>query len=153
MNPYQAPPPQGQGPYDPYGAPARERIEAPSRTPFILAAVGAFCASGYWALLTLLLGFAAYTGGASGAQVIMPIVLIVLYAYRGVLVLKGDPRSARSLLALHGIGGVLAAVQLAAGAGLIVLFLQGLKVVIHIFGGIAAYSATKATPTSTLPMT
>lgn len=133
MNPYQAPPPQ-----QPYAG-------APNRTPFILAGVGAFAASGYWALLTLLLGLAAYTGGGGGAQAIMPVILIVLYAYRGVLVMRGDARSARSLLALHAIGGIFAAIQIVtSGGGSFVVVLQALKVAIHIFGGITAHSAKRA---------
>lgn len=135
MNPYQAPPPPQPPPF----------AGPPNRTPFIMAGVGAFAASAYWAILTLLLGFAALTNGASGAQVIMPVILIVLYAYRGVNVMRGDARSARSLLALHAIGGIFAAIQIVTGGGgAIVVFLQALKVAIHIFGGITAHAANKA---------
>lgn len=130
-------------PYQPPG-PSPDALPA-SRTPFILAGIGGFAAAGYWALLTLILGFAVYSGagGVSTTSVVMPVVLIALYAYRGVLVMRGDPRSAKSLLWLHAVGGLFAAFSLATSIGMFAAFLQGLKVAIHIFGGITAHAATK----------
>lgn len=130
MNPYQPPGPP----------PGYARARPVSRTPFVLAGVGAFLASAYWALLTLLIGLASATGSASSMNLILPIVLIALYAWRGINVIKGDPASARSLLWLHGIGGFFAMTQLTHGGGIFVV-LQGLKVLIHVFGGITAFLA------------
>jgi hypothetical protein len=110
----------------------------------VLAAVGAFAASAYWGLLTLLLVLATAAGGASATNVVLPVLLIGLYAWRGIQALKGDGAAVRSLLALHGIGGVLALLQLAGHTDAISLALQGLKVVIHLFGGVMAYLAHKA---------
>ena len=133
-NPYeapQAPGPPGGYPYPPAGPPA-------DRTMFVLAAVGAGLASAYWAGLTLLIGFSA----ASGFQIILPIVLIVLYAVRGVQIFKGDRAAARRILWLHGFGAISAVLQIASG-GPLFFILQGIKIAIHIFGGITAYLVQK----------
>src|SRR5215831_11493637 len=106
-NPYQPP-----GQYAPQGAPQV------SRTPFVLAAIGAFLASGYWALLTLLIGLAAAMGSISMAQTILPIILIALYAVRGVQIWKGDVAAARRILWLHGLGAIAAVVQMTNGGGI-----------------------------------
>jgi hypothetical protein len=138
-NPYQAPqPPQAPGPpgYPPGAA-------AVNRTPFVLAAVGAGLASVYWAALTLLIGLGVALGSGSVTQVIVPGILIVLYAMRGWQIFKGDPNAARRILWLHGVGGVVAIMQMMQGSGLLVA-LQGVKVVIHVFGGVTAYLAQRA---------
>ena len=134
-NPYQPPNAQGPLPYAPGGPP-------PDRTMFVLAAVGAGLASAYWAGLTLLIGLGAAYGSVSGFQAILPIVLIVLYAVRGVQIFKGDPAAARRILWLHGIGAISAVIQIGSGGGLFVV-LQGIKILIHIFGGVTAYLAQR----------
>ena len=143
-NPY-APPtppsPYAQGAYGPaYGQP---NPAAPSRTMFILAGVGALATSAYWAVLALFIGIGAASGSASGLTVIMPIVLIALYAYRGVQLFKGDPSAASRLLWLHGVGGVMAVLNLMSPNGIVVV-LYGLKVLLHIFGGVTALLALQS---------
>jgi hypothetical protein len=137
-NPYQ-PPAAYQAPVYP-GAVAAPAI---NKTPFILAAVGAWLASGYWALMTMLIGVGVFLGAGSGVQIILPCVLIALYAVRGFQLLKGDPAAARRILWLHGVGAVAALVQAMAGGGILAV-LQGMKVVINIFGAIAAYAALRS---------
>jgi hypothetical protein len=137
-NPYQPPAPY---PAPPYAVPPT------NRTPFLLAAVGAWLASAYWAVMTALLGLGAVMGSGSGTQIILPVVLIGLYAVRGFQILKGDPAAARRILWLHGIGAVAALVQafgsFALGSALVGA-LQGMKVVINLFGGITAYYAVRS---------
>lgn len=126
-NPYEPP-----GFSDPQGP--------PSKTPFVLAALGAFAASLYWAGLTLLIGL----GESSGVQMIMPFVLVGLYAYRGFQVYSGDTGAAQRLLWLHGIGAAMTVFQMMKGGEGVWILLQGVKVAIHLFGGGAAYFALKA---------
>jgi hypothetical protein len=76
-------------------------------------------------------------------QVILPCVLIVLYAVRGVQLWKGDPAAAQRILVLHAVGGILAVVQMAGGNPL-VMVLQGIKLGIHVFGGVTAHLARRA---------
>ncbi len=136
-NPYQAP-----TPYEP----ADQRRDSPTpmnRTPFILAAVGAGLASGYWALLTLLIVFGVASGSVSGFHVVLPCVLIGLYALRGYQLFKGDPAAAKRILWLHGVGGVMALIQIFSG-GTLIMVLQGIKLVIHVFGALTAYLAARA---------
>jgi hypothetical protein len=138
-NPYQAPQapgPPGAYPYPPAGPPA-------DRTMFVLAAVGAGLASAYWAGLTLLIGLGAAYGSVSAVQIILPVVLIVLYAVRGVQIFNGDRAAARRILWLHGFGAVSALLQIASG-GALFFVLQGIKILIHIFGGITAYLVQKS---------
>jgi hypothetical protein len=135
-----------ENPYQPPGFdPWTDVAKAPAvdRTPFLLAAVGAGLASAYWAGLTLLIGVSAAARGTSGFQVVLPLVLIVLYAMRGMQVWKGDPSAARRLLWLHGVGGIYAIVQMAAG-GPILMALNVIKAAIHVFGGVSAYLAQGA---------
>ncbi len=105
----------------------------PNRTPFILAGVAAALASLYWAGLTLLILSSVAGGAVSPTQVILPLVLIALYAWRGVQLFKGDPAAARKILWLHGLGGIMALIGAFSQTGLIVV-LQGVKVAIHAFG-------------------
>jgi hypothetical protein len=145
-NPYQ--PPQSYrapAPYPPGGAPPNV-----PRTPFVLAAVGAFLASGYWAALTLLLGLGAAVGNISLMQTILPVVLVVLYAMRGYQIFKGDPNAAKRILWLHGVGGVVAIMQIAQGHGVFVA-LQSIKGLIHVFGGVTAYMAQRAYAEAVVP--
>ncbi|MEO7094948.1 MAG: hypothetical protein ABI175_16940 [Polyangiales bacterium] len=128
LNPYQAP--------DAYltdGQPG-----ARGRGMFVLAAIGAWLASVYWAGLTALLALGAAAGATSPLQIIMPCVLIVLYAFRGVQLYKGDAAAAQKIVVLHAIGGIMAIIQIAAGNSLVVV-LYGIKVAIHVFGGVTAY--------------
>jgi hypothetical protein len=131
-NPYQ--PPGPQGPF----------LAQVSRTPFILAGAGALLASGYWALITLLVGLGAAFGGISALQVVLPVVLIALYAVRGWQILKGDARAAQRILWLHGIGGAMAAFQIMQGAAGVLVALTAIKIVIHIFGGVTAWMAWRS---------
>jgi len=137
-NPYQPPNPYA-------GAPpvASSGVAAVNRTPLVLAAVGAWLASLYWAALALLRGLFAAAGTGSGAMVIMPIVLIVLYAMRGFQVLQGDPAAARRLLWLHAFGA-LAALLLAFSTSGFYAGLQSVKVLIGIFGAVTAFRAQRA---------
>jgi hypothetical protein len=116
---------------------------APNRGPFVLAAIGAGLASVYWAALTLLLMFGAYNGATSPVQLVMPAVLIFLYAQRGYQLYQGDPRAASRILWLHAVGGIIALISIATGTGLLQV-LHGIKVAIHVFGGIAAYLALRS---------
>jgi hypothetical protein len=139
-----------QNPYEPPGQvappgylPGAEGTATMNRGPFILAAIGAILASVYWAGLTLLIGFGVAFGSTSMAQIILPCVLIVLYAVRGYQLFMGDPLAARRILWLHGAGGVAAIVQMATGTPLLVV-LQGIKLLIHVFGGVTAYMAQRS---------
>lgn len=137
-NPYQAPPTARLS-----EGPDAEMRRPLNRTPFILAGIGAGLASAYWAALTLLIGFGVAAGSVSAFQVILPCVLIALYALRGFQLLKGDPNAAKRVLWLHGVGGVMALLQIFSGSTLLVV-LQGIKFGIHIFGGVTAYMAGRA---------
>ncbi len=114
-----------------------------SRTPFLLAAIGAGSASLYWLGLTALLAFGAAVGSVSAAQVILPCVLIGMYAWRAIQISKGDPDAARKVLWLHGLGGITAIIQIASG-GAFMFVLQGIKLGIHVFGGVTAYLASRS---------
>ncbi len=120
-NPYQPPNPYA-------GAPpvASSGVAVVNRTP-----------------LALLRGLFAAAGTGSGAMVIMPIVLIVLYAMRGFQVLQGDPAAARRLLWLHAFGA-LAALLLAFSTSGFYAGLQSVKVLIGIFGAVTAFRAQRA---------
>jgi hypothetical protein len=125
-------------PYEPPGFSAPQG--PPSKTPFILAAIGAFAASLYWAALALMVS----RGESSGVQAIMPFVLAGLYGFRGFQVFSGDPGAAQRLLWLHGIGAAMTVFQMTQGGDGVVMLLQGIKVAIHLFGGGTAYFALKA---------
>jgi hypothetical protein len=132
---------------DPYRPPSAQAVAEPAAAPnrrlFVLAAIGAGLASVYWAALTLLLGFGAASGSTSGTQVILPCVLVVLYAVRGFKILSGDRKAARGILWLHGLGALMAVMRLLAGNPITVA-LQTVKIAIHIFGGVTAYLAQRA---------
>jgi hypothetical protein len=117
---------------------------APNRLFHTLAAVGAGFAALYWAALTAMLALAATSGSVSPAQVILPCVLIGLYAYRGFQLLQGNTAAAQRLIWLHVVGGIVAIAQIATGAQGLFAFLQAFKVAIHIFGGITAFLAARS---------
>ena len=128
--------------YGPTGA-------APSRAPYVLAGISAFMAAGYWGFLALLTGLSVFAGASSGALSIMPVLLVVLYVVRGLRVLKGDLRSTKSLLWLHGLGMVFAGIAIFGGESLLVAGLHAIKIAIHVFGLIVTYRAKKYAETST----
>ena len=132
--------------YEPPGSPAAAGYAhgAPNRTLLVLAAVGAWLASAYWAALTLLLGFGVASGTVSGTRIFLPGVLIALYAWRGVQLFKGDAAAARRILWLHGAGGAIALFQMISGGGPLLMALQGIKVAIHVFGLVTAYLAMQS---------
>lgn len=144
-NPYQSPfqpPPQSPGPFG--QPPYREMSVRPvNRTPFILAGIGSLLTSAYWGLLTLLIGFAAATGNTSAFQLFFPVILIGLYAVRGVQVMKGDPAAAKRLIWLHGVGAVVGLTQLTSRESIVVV-LYGVKIALHVFGCVTAYLASRA---------
>ena len=125
---------------------------AGDRKLFVLAAIGAGLASLYWAALTLLIGLGVAVGTGSPIQIILPCVLIALYATRGYQLFQGDPAAARRILWLHGIGGAAAFLQMVSVGGFWGA-LQGVKIVIHIFGGVTAYLALRAYTSSQRPRT
>jgi hypothetical protein len=133
-------------PYEPpraYGA-AITTAAALNRGPFLLAAIGAWFAGAYWAAITLLLTVGVAAGSTSSTQLALPCILIALYAYRGYQIWNGDPAAARRVLWLHGVGSVAAILQMQQSNALsVMVILQGIKVLIHIFGGITAYQAQK----------
>ena len=129
---------------NPYQPPAAYVVNAPrpaARSAFVLAAAAAFLASMYWAGLTLWLGLGAALGSGSVIQLILPLVFVVLYAMRGFQLLKGDVAAARRLIWLHVVGAAMAAIQLRAGA---IVILLAIKIAINVFGAITAYRATRA---------
>lgn len=135
MNPYESP--GERGPDSMSAEPARKTI-------FVLAAIGSGLAALYWAGLTALIGLAAATSKeVSGTQIILPCVLIGLYALRAFQIWKGDPNAARRVLWLHVVGGAVAVFQMTSGAPLWIA-LNVIKVAIHVFGGITAYRASRA---------
>ena len=134
-NPYQAPSMFVSSPQGP--------VAAPNRTLFILAGVGALLACAYWAGMTLLIGLGMATGTGSAVNLFFPVILIVLYAVRGLQILKGDVSATRRILWLHVVGGVAAVVQMMMG-NVIVIALNVIKVCIHVFGAITAMLATRS---------
>jgi hypothetical protein len=146
-NPYQPPNPYAGAPP---GASPGFGVAVVNRTPFVLAAVGAWLASLYWAALALLNGLIAAGGAGSGVTVVMPVILIVLYAMRGFQVFQGEPAAARRLLWLHGFGA-LAALLLALSSSGFYAGLQSVKVLIGIFGGVTAFLAQRAVAQSVVP--
>ncbi|MBS2032579.1 MAG: hypothetical protein JST54_32195 [Deltaproteobacteria bacterium] len=128
---------------NPHQPPIPADLEEPSfnRRPFVLAAVASGLASAYWGVLTLLIVLGAGAGNMSPLNVVLPILLIFLYAQRAMRVFNGDRSAASRLIGLHLIGGLMTVMRLAAG-GFLVLYV--IKLVIHIFGALTAYSASRA---------
>jgi hypothetical protein len=146
-NPYQPPNPYSGAPS---GASPGAAVAVVNRTPFVLAGIGAWLASLYWAALALLRGLFAAAGAGSGITVLMPMILVGLYAVRGFQVFQGDPAAARRLLWLHAFGSM-AALLLAFSASGFYAGLQSVKVLIGIFGGVTAFLAQRAATQSAVP--
>jgi hypothetical protein len=127
-------------PYQPPGAPDQRQPGQPNRAPFVLAAVGAALASLYWAAMVVLV---LSMGASADAQTFIPVVLVGFYAYRGYQIFGGDKQAAQRILWLHGIGALMAFMQIMSGASGLAVF-QGVKIAINIFGAITAYLATRA---------
>lgn len=115
-----------------------------NRRPFVLAAIGAWLAALYWLGMTLLLGAAVASGGLGPAQLILPFVLIGLYAHRGWRLYNADPRMIRSILMLHGLGIFASIMQITAAKNEVVTIMNGVKIAIHVFGMITAFLAKRA---------
>jgi hypothetical protein len=62
---------------------------------------------------------------------------------RGYQIWNADPAAARRILWLHGVGAIAAVAQMQSASGFVVA-LQGVKVLIHMFGGATAYLAQRA---------
>ena len=135
QNPYQAPAMVVPGP----GVAA----DAPNRLLFILAGVGALLACAYWAGMTLLLGASMYLGSGSAANLLFPVILIVLYGVRGFQIIKGDVAATKRITWLHVVGGIAAVVQMLTG-NVLVIALNAVKVCIHLFGATTAVLATRS---------
>jgi hypothetical protein len=93
-----------------------------------VAAIAAFAAAAYWALLTFLIGIS----GQSPIQMALPFLLIALYAYRGYQLLQGNVTAAQNLMWLHGIGAAVTVFQVVTEVAAPVLLI--VKLVIHAFG-------------------
>lgn len=93
-----------------------------------VAAIAAFAAAAYWALLTFLIGIS----GQSPIQMALPFLLIGLYAYRGAQLLKGNVTAAQNLMWLHGIGAAVTVFQIVTEAAAPVLLI--VKIAIHVAG-------------------
>jgi hypothetical protein len=119
----------------------------PLRSPFVLlAAIGAGLASVYWALMTVIMGLALLSpdsGTSSPTTLLVPCLLIALYAWRGVQIYQGDAGALSRILWLHFLGAVISVIQFAAG-GPVMWLLQGIKIAIHIFGLVSAFLARRA---------
>jgi hypothetical protein len=130
---------------NPYQPPEGRPVDAaPNKRIFVLAGIGALAASAYWGLQTLVRGLSAASSGSSLSFIglVLPAVLVVAYATRGFQLFKGDVSAAASILFLHGIGGLMAMLQMAQYPEQRVL--QVVKLLIHIFGGVTAYLARKS---------
>jgi hypothetical protein len=118
-----------------------------TRSPFVLlAAIGAGLASVYWAFMTVIMGLALFSpdhGSASPSTLLVPCLLIALYAWRGVQIYQGDSAALNRILLLHGLGAVVSVIQFAAG-GPVMWLLQGIKIAIHVFGLVSAFLARRA---------
>jgi hypothetical protein len=69
---------------------------------------------------------------------------IAFYGSRAYRIFKGDAVSAvRDLVWLHAIGLIAVAIRMFSGSTLLMV-LQGVKIAIHIFGGVAAYLARRS---------
>jgi hypothetical protein len=133
-NPYQAP----------AALPQLDAVASRNRRPFLLAAIGAWLASVYWALLTLLILFGGSSGPVAGVRSILPLFLIGLYAVRGYQLLQGSTAAAQRILWLHGVGAIAAVSQILSAQAPLFIGLQCFKVVIHAFGAGAAFFALRS---------
>ncbi len=116
---------------------------AASGTPFILAGIGALAASLYWGALTLFIFVAVSAKAVSGFQLVLPLLLIVFYAVRAFQLFQRQRTAAKGVLWLHGVGGAFAVLQILSGNP-VAVFLQAIKLVIHVYGAITAYLAYRS---------
>ena len=130
-------------PYEP-PAPLSQVDPTFNRRPFVLAAIGAWLAAVYWLGMTLLIGLGVAMSGAGGAQLILPLVLIGLYAHRGYRLYQADPAMIRSILVLHLLGMVATIFQITTTKDAFVVTLSIVKIAIHVFGLITALLARRA---------
>jgi hypothetical protein len=127
--------------FNPYEAPSQDPVpdvQPGARGRCRQAAIAAWLASAYWALMTALIVTGLAMGAGSGTALILPAALIALYAYRGYQVFGGDVGAANGLLVLHLVGGAVAVFQLM-GADGVLMTLTGVKVAIHVVGAITAF--------------
>ena len=121
---------------NPYGT------SGPSRSAFVLAAIGGWAAAAYWAALTFLIFTGVAAGAVSPVQIILPAILIALYAYRGWETFRGNPSAASGLMWLHILGAGLTIVQLVMGISFWPT-VQVIKIVVHVFGAVTAFLARR----------
>lgn len=129
--------------FNPYDAPKEEPAgfdpTPESKSRFKQAAIAAWLASAYWALMTALIVTGLAMGAGSGTALILPAALIALYAYRGYQVFRGDMAAANGLLVLHLVGGAVAVFQVMGADDGVLKTLTGIKVAIHVIGAITAF--------------
>lgn len=129
---------------NPYAAPTAQPVEdarTRTRTQFLLAGVGACLAALWWGLVAVLAFFGSRTD-TPPLQVVLPVVLVGLYGFRGLQLFKGDVRAAQRLIYLHAVGAVVAILQMSSNLQLVVVF-NGVKAAINVFGALTAYWARK----------
>lgn len=131
-NPYEPPTPQSQ--FDPHF----------DRRPFVIAAIGAWLAAAYWLVMTALLGLGMAAGKIGGSQIILPLVLIAMYAHRGYRLFRADAAMVRSIIVLHVLGMVAAVLQINATKNDVIFTMNAVKIGIHIFGVVGALLAKRA---------
>ncbi len=134
--------------FNPYQAPSQDPAREPDgrmRGRFMQAAIAAWLAAGFWAVMTGLIALGVAYGGAAETALILPAVLIGFYAFRGFQVWKGEVAAATALLWLHGVGGAIALFQMS-DADTLVTTLNVIKLVIHVIGVVTAVRARSAPP-------
>jgi len=132
-------------PYQPPRSPDPPSEQAESkRKLFRLAGIGAGLAGGYWALIGAGMALGSASGSISAGSLFAPVLAIAFYGSRAYRIFKGDAGSAvRDLVWLHAIGLIAAAIRMFSGSTLLIA-LQGVKIAIHIFGGVTAYLAKRS---------
>ena len=95
-------------------------------------------------LVALLAAGKLYGGAIESYQLVMPIVLVALYAMRAYRVYTGDLRSARNLAWLHALGAIVAVVNIVQFNTPIITVLYGIKVVVHVVGGVPAFLLSRS---------
>ncbi len=126
-----------------YGAPPLGSEPPVSKPPFVLAAIGAALAGAYWAALTFLIGVGVAYGGTPSTQVLIPCLLIGLYAFRAWQLYKGEPAALRRIMFLQGVGAAMAILGMLRNTSSMANVLQGVKLAIHVFGFVAGYLAKR----------
>lgn len=132
-------------PYQPPRSSDQPSTQAESnRKLFLLAGIGAALAGGYWALVGAVVALGSASGAFSAGSLFPPLLAIAFYGSRAYRIFKGDAASAvRDLVWLHAIGLIAVAIRMFSGSTLL-MALQGVKIAIHIFGGVAAYLAKRS---------